>query len=60
MDILESHGEVNPGAVRHADRLAQYAIAARHPGFNEPVTDQDYGEAVELAKAVIRWAEMKL
>lgn len=56
MDILESKGEVIPRAVRRADRLTQYATSTRYPGIDEPVTEQDYAEAVELAKAVVRWA----
>ena len=60
MDILESHGAEIPGAVRRADSLTQYATAARYPGFNEPITEQDYAEAVELAEAVVRWAETQL
>ena len=60
IDILESQGDVVPGAVRRADCLTQYATATRYPGFDEPVTEQDYAEAVELAKAVVRWAETHL
>ena len=56
MDILESKGEVIPRADRRADRLTQYATSTRYPGIDEPVTEQDYAEAVELAKAVVRWA----
>ena len=60
MDILESHGDVVPCEVRRAGRLTQYATATRYPGFNEPVTEKDYAEAVELARAVVRWAETHL
>lgn len=60
MDILESQGNVIPSEVRRADSRSQYATATRYPGFNEPVTENDHAEAVELAKAAVRWAETQL
>lgn len=60
MDILESGGDSIPDAVRRAARLTQYATATRYPGLEEPVTEQDYAEAVELAEVVLRWADSHL
>lgn len=57
MDILESVGERIPATVRQSDRLTQYATATRYPGVEEPVGEQDYAEAVQLAEAVVHWAE---
>ncbi|MGB9777356.1 MAG: HEPN domain-containing protein [Anaerolineae bacterium] len=33
------------------------AIEARYPGPAEPVTEEEYEEAVSLAEAIIGWAE---
>ena len=57
MDIIESDRDPIPDAVRRAGRLTHYATATRYPGFEEPVTEEDYAEAVELAEIVVRWAE---
>ena len=58
--ILEADGEQIPDTVRHAARLTRYAAHARYPGFEEPVSEQEYTEAVEMAEAVVRWAEERL
>lgn len=58
--LLEASGSEIPQAVRRAARLTQYATSVRYPGFDEPVTDSEYEEAVELAEAVVRWVESEL
>ena len=45
-----------------ADRIAvagltEYAVATRYPGEEEPVSEEQYHEAVRLAEAVVSWAE---
>lgn len=37
--------------------LASYAFEARYPGLGEPVTEDEYQRASELAQGVVRWAE---
>jgi HEPN domain-containing protein len=37
--------------------LAKYAFETRYPGPIEPVTEEEYREALRLAKAVVAWAE---
>lgn len=46
-----------PPEVETATGLTDYAVATRYPGEHEPVTDEEYQEAVTLAAAVILWAE---
>ena len=60
IDILESAGDPIPDGVRRAGRLTRYATATRYPGLEEPVTEREYAEAVEIAEAVLRWAESLL
>jgi len=38
-------------------RLTEYAVAARYPGTDEPLTEEERNEAVHLAESVLRWAE---
>ena len=58
--ILESRGERVPDAVRRAAGLTRYAVQARYPGLEEPVSEQEYTGAVATAEAVVRWAEGRL
>jgi HEPN domain-containing protein len=39
-----------------AATLSDYAVGARYPVDQEPVTEDEYEEAVRLAAAVLRWA----
>ena len=58
--ILEADGLEIPRVVRRAATLTRYGTSIRYPGLDEPVTDSEYQEAVELAEAVVRWAEGRL
>ena len=41
-------------------QLTDYATALRYPGHGEPVTKDEYREALRLAEAVVAWAEERL
>ena len=58
--LFEADGLETPTVVRRAARLTSYATPTRYPGLDEPVTDAEYEEAVELAEAVVQWAEGSL
>jgi HEPN domain-containing protein len=47
-------------ALSGAAILTRYAVAARYPGEEEPVTRQEAREAVELATQVLVWVETQL
>ena len=47
---------VLPSEVEAAASLTDYAILTRYPGNLEPVTEEEYREAVHLAEAVVEWA----
>lgn len=40
--------------------LNDYAVQTRYPGEYEPVTEDEYFEAVELAKKVVQWVSKEL
>jgi len=56
LTLLEQHGIDLPEDVRLAASLSDYAVAARYPGPMEPVTEEEYWEAVALAETVFDWA----
>jgi HEPN domain-containing protein len=57
---LRGNGLVAPAEIGQAVLLTMYAYQARYPGPGEPVTEEEYKHAVDLAKAVVRWAESVL
>lgn len=48
---------IPPSEVQDAASLTDYAVLRRYPGDFEPITEEEYQEAVRLAEAVVRWAE---
>ena len=50
-------GDAVPGAGVAVSRLTAYARTARYPGSHEPATPEVHRRAIELAEAVMRWAE---
>jgi len=57
LTLLEQSNVNLPEDVRLAASLSDYAVAARYPGPMEPVTEEEYREAVSLAEAVLRWVD---
>ena len=60
LSILEEDGENVPNEVRRATRLTPYAVDTRYPGVEQPVSEQDYRDAIEIAEVVIHWAADRL
>ena len=60
LTLLEESGLEIPPAVARADELTPYAVDTRYPGTAEPVDEQGYGEVIETAESVVRWAEDRL
>ena len=60
LTLLEQGGISLPEDVRLAAGLSDYAVAARYPGPMEPVTEEEYQEAIVLSAAVLRWVEQLL
>ena len=58
--VLQVDGLTLPESMLSAARLTTYAVQARYPGLDEPVEEPEYLEAVEVAEAVVRWAEALL
>lgn len=60
LTLLEQGGITLPEDVRLAAGLSDYAVAARYPGPMEPVTEEEYQEAIVLSASVLRWVEQLL
>jgi HEPN domain-containing protein len=56
MDLLPEGLNV-PDEAKEAPILTDYAVLTRYPGDLEPVTEEEYLEAVRIAEAMVRWAE---
>jgi HEPN domain-containing protein len=56
LTLIEEEAHI-PSDVRQAARLTRYAVVTRYPGLAEPVTDDEYEEAVALAERVVKWVE---
>ena len=54
---LQQNGLRVPEAVEDAVVLTSYVFEARYPGLAEPVSEEEYRQAIELAQMVVRWAE---
>jgi HEPN domain-containing protein len=46
-----------PEEAEIAPILTDYAVLTRYPGNLEPVTEEEYLEAVRIAEVVVRWAD---
>ena len=59
MDLLPE--ELNlPEEAKGVARLTDYAVLTTIPGALEPVTEEEYMEAMRIAEAVVHWAEKKV
>jgi HEPN domain-containing protein len=57
LSLVEEAGQVVPDSVKLAAALTDYAVATRYPGPSEPVSVEEYVEAVSLASGVVAWAQ---
>ena len=57
---LKQHGIDIPSAIKEATILTTFAWEARYPGVGEPVTMDEYKEAVSMAASVVAWANEEI
>jgi len=58
--LLRDEGQPVPDEVTEAGRLTRYAVFARYPGLDDPVTEEDHNRAVSIAERVVEWVEDRL
>jgi HEPN domain-containing protein len=68
MDVPKTHNlrlllDMLPAAIRipeevqQATRLSKYAVETRYPESDLPVTEEEFQDALRLARAAVRWAD---
>lgn len=57
---LRGKGLKVPSKIDESVDLTTYASESRYPGLGEPVTTEEYHEALRLAEAVVSWAQKRL
>ena len=57
LDQVEKAGQDVPGRIKQVVDLTDYAVATRYPGAIEPVTEEEYEEALAIAEEVVRWVD---
>ena len=57
---LEQAGLTYDVSSPEASRLTRYAVLTRYPGLADPITDEEYRAALELADEIVRWAESQI
>lgn len=60
IELLEKGNVIIPDNVQSAKMLTGYAVENRYPGDYEPVDEEDYFKAIEIAEKVLRWVEKKI
>lgn len=56
LNLIIKAGFDVPNSIKQAAILTEYAVAARYPGLSEPVAQEEYREAVRIARHVLTWA----
>ena len=56
LKLIEETGVEIPGDINRSKILTDYAVDTRYPGMYEPVSEEEYNEALKLAVAVFEWA----
>ncbi len=57
LTLVKRSGLEMPVVVIEAAVLSDYSVESRYPGLSEPVTQEEYEEAIALAEEVVRWAQ---
>lgn len=60
LTILGKSGLAIPEDLKAVAELTPYAVESRYPGFDEPVVDTEYKQAIESAQKLHNWAEASI
>ena len=56
LKLIEETGIEIPDDINRSKILTDYAVDTRYPGMYEPVSEEEYKEALNLALGVFEWA----
>lgn len=57
LKLIEEAGVEIPENIHQAKLLTAYAVDTRYPGDYEPVSEEEYKEALKLAEDVFKWLD---
>ena len=60
IELVEANGIDVPEEVKDSISLTEYAVDTRYPGDYEPLDEEAYKEALEIAERVVNWVEGKI
>lgn len=60
LENIEKSGIELPQHIKESIILTDYAVNTRYPGDYEPVSEQEYLEAVTITENVIKWIDKKI
>lgn len=60
IELIEETGMVLPEEIKDAIMLSEYAVTTRYPGDYEPVSEDEYNEAVVISEKVVDWITKKV
>lgn len=60
LTILGNSGLIIPEDLKAVAELTPYAVESRYPGFDEPVIETEYKQAIESAQKLFHWAEARI
>ena len=60
LSVLEQNNISFPEELWSTVTLTSYASDTRYPGFDKPVTKDEYDKAIILAHTILRWAEKQI
>jgi len=60
LETLEQNKIPVPATIKSSVDLTEYAVHTRYPGLYDPVTDEEYREALTVAECVHAWVSKQL
>ncbi len=60
LETLEQNRIPVPGDMKSSADLTEYAVQTKYPRLYEPVTEEDYREALTVAECVHAWVRKQL
>lgn len=57
LDLAEQNGIFVSDSIKDSVGLTEFAVDGKYPGFNEPVSEKEWRQAVSKAEEVLNWAK---
>jgi HEPN domain-containing protein len=60
LTLLENQGIILPEEIKASAGLTDYSVESRYPGPFEPITEEEFEKALQIAEAVVTWSESQI